>query len=246
MVRRGRPPQDPARHLERAHRILDAAAELILRWGYDKTTIEDVARAADVAKGTIYLHWKTRDALFIALLRRDRVHMVQQVRAAAPGTLPELVGELIAALLSRPLTRAALVGDSRVLGKLTRQKLEGGGSPERAVIFRHYLDELVALGAVRTDLAADERLAMVTALMYGFLIPQGMRPQDQRLPDDRIAELVADAVGRALGTGTPPGPEVTRTTRAYLDALEEISCHQLAGSLGQEGRPPEAPLKETR
>src|SRR5690606_41617518 len=56
-------------------------AELILRWGYDKTTVEDVARAAGVAKGTIYLHWKTRDALFTALLRRDRVRLVEEVRS---------------------------------------------------------------------------------------------------------------------------------------------------------------------
>ncbi|WP_163569887.1 helix-turn-helix domain-containing protein [Fodinicola feengrottensis] len=56
----------------RAERVLDAAAELIVRWGYDKTTIEDIARARrGRAKGTIYLHWKTREDLFIALLRRE-------------------------------------------------------------------------------------------------------------------------------------------------------------------------------
>ncbi|MEV4835069.1 helix-turn-helix domain-containing protein [Nonomuraea sp. NPDC049486] len=232
MARPGRPPQDPARQLERAHLILDAAAELILRWGYDKTTIEDVARAAGVAKGTIYLHWKTRDALFVALLRRDRVLMVRQVRAAAPGTLPELIGALTTALLRRPLTRAAVVGDSQMLGKLTRQKLESGGATEGAAAFDRYLDELAALGAVRSDLGADEGLALVTALLYGFLVPQGMRPEEWRLPDERVAELVADAVGRTLGTGAPPDPGVARATRACLDAIEEIACRKLAGSLG--------------
>ena len=53
---------------ERADRILDAAANLILRWGYKKTTIDDIAKQAGVAKGTIYLHWKTREDLFVALL----------------------------------------------------------------------------------------------------------------------------------------------------------------------------------
>ena len=48
----------------RAERILDAALELLQRWGYRKTTIEDIAKQAGVAKGTVYLHWKTRDALF--------------------------------------------------------------------------------------------------------------------------------------------------------------------------------------
>ncbi len=64
------PLEDRSRRQGRADRILDAAAELILRWGYRKTTIDDIARQAGVAKGTIYLHWKTREDLFMALLTR--------------------------------------------------------------------------------------------------------------------------------------------------------------------------------
>jgi len=40
----------------RAQRILDAASTLILRYGYHKTTIDDIAREAGVGKGTLYLH----------------------------------------------------------------------------------------------------------------------------------------------------------------------------------------------
>src|SRR5437773_10947704 len=63
--------EERSRRQERAERILDAAAELILRWGYRKTTIDDIARQARVAKGTIYLHWKTREDLFMALSIRE-------------------------------------------------------------------------------------------------------------------------------------------------------------------------------
>ncbi|MBV8695914.1 MAG: helix-turn-helix transcriptional regulator, partial [Ktedonobacteraceae bacterium] len=41
---------------ERAEHILDVAAALIVRWGYGKTTLDDIARQVGVAKGTIYLH----------------------------------------------------------------------------------------------------------------------------------------------------------------------------------------------
>lgn len=60
-----------SRRQERAHRILDAAAALILRWGYNKTTVDDIAREAGVAKGTIYLHWKMKEDLFGALIQRE-------------------------------------------------------------------------------------------------------------------------------------------------------------------------------
>ena len=69
------------RRVARAHRILDAASSLILRWGYNKTTIDDVARQAGVAKGTIYLHWNTREELFAALIHRERLARERPARA---------------------------------------------------------------------------------------------------------------------------------------------------------------------
>src|SRR5215469_14784240 len=54
----------------REERILDAAATLLVRWGYRKTTIDDVAREAGVGKGTIYLHWKDKNELFMAAIWR--------------------------------------------------------------------------------------------------------------------------------------------------------------------------------
>src|SRR3954449_1951123 len=77
--------QDVSRRQERGQRILDAAATLILRWGYNKTTIDDIARQAGVAKGTIYLHWKTREDLFTALMRREYIRLAEDIRQRLAG-----------------------------------------------------------------------------------------------------------------------------------------------------------------
>ena len=69
--RESRKVQTRERREARAQRILDAASTLILHDGYDETTIEDIAREADVGKGTLYLHWTTREALFAALIDQD-------------------------------------------------------------------------------------------------------------------------------------------------------------------------------
>jgi AcrR family transcriptional regulator len=97
----------------RAQRILDAASTLILRYGYHKTTIEDIAREASVGKGTIYLHWNTREALFAALMLREKVAMaadIQQRLACDPtgATLRGLLKHAALALLHRPLLKAVL------------------------------------------------------------------------------------------------------------------------------------------
>ncbi len=63
--------QKEKRLAERGDRILDALATLITRWGYGKTTVDDIAREAGVAKGTVYLHWPTKGAMLHALIERE-------------------------------------------------------------------------------------------------------------------------------------------------------------------------------
>ncbi|HTD14730.1 MAG TPA: helix-turn-helix domain-containing protein, partial [Chthoniobacterales bacterium] len=63
----------------RAHRILDAAAQLLERWGYSRVTIDDIAKQADVGKGTVYLHWPNREALFMAVLQRELLQFMDEL-----------------------------------------------------------------------------------------------------------------------------------------------------------------------
>ncbi|MFF4617079.1 TetR/AcrR family transcriptional regulator [Nonomuraea jabiensis] len=233
-VKVGRPPQDPARQLERAHRILDATAELVLRWGYGKTTIEDVAKRAGVAKGTIYLHWKTRDELFAALLRRERVLMLAEVRQGAPATLGELYGGYARALLRRPLLQALMRGDSDLLGKFTRQRQQAGQSPTMGLPLEAYVAELVKLGAVRAE--PGDHAMVANAVLYGFLfVPDGLRTEVEESAD-RIAFLVADTIDRAMSTGRPLSGDdadaVARATLDFLAAAEKIAEQRLAASMG--------------
>ena len=53
-----------------ADRILDAAEEVLRRYGPQKTTVVDVARALDVSHGTIYRHYPSKQALRDAVTRR--------------------------------------------------------------------------------------------------------------------------------------------------------------------------------
>src|SRR4029434_4161601 len=107
-------PQDASKREKRAHRILDAASALILRWGYNKTTIDDIARQAGVAKGTIYLHWKTREELFTALMKREKLELAADVKRRiehdpSGATLRGLLKHSALALTQRPLMKAVLL-----------------------------------------------------------------------------------------------------------------------------------------
>ncbi|WP_436762838.1 TetR/AcrR family transcriptional regulator [Streptosporangium sp. V21-05] len=237
----GRPPRDASHRLARAHRILDTTADLVLRWGYDKTTVEDIARRTGVAKGTIYLHWKTREELFAALVRRERVEMVTEVRRRlgdGPATLRDLLRSLASEVLGRPLMRASVLGDSEVLGRLTRQKRDGAAGAELGGDFQTYLGTLRSHGALRSDLSPAEHVTMLVSVLYGFLLVSPRMPAGYRPPDERLAELIADAGGSATEVAGPLPPDVTRAvTRAtleYVDAIVEAAQRKLRVSLGFE------------
>lgn len=50
-------------------RILAAAIELFTRWGYDKTSLDEIARAAHISKGSIYYYFSSKENLFIDAIR---------------------------------------------------------------------------------------------------------------------------------------------------------------------------------
>lgn len=239
------------RRSERAERILDAAADLVLRWGYDKTTIDDVARRAGVAKGTIYLHWSSREDLFAALLRRDRAAMVGAVRRQldedpASANLPGLLACLVRELLRRPLLRATVVQDSDVLGKLVQRKRTSTSTLEMAGPFEEYIDRLRRLGLAREDLSAADHLTIIGAVLQGSLVSVNVLPEPFRVSDDRAGELMGDVLERTLGTAHPPSEAeraaCAEATRDFVDGVYRVARAKLRKSLGDDVPPDEGVL----
>ncbi|HEX7776911.1 MAG TPA: helix-turn-helix domain-containing protein [Parvibaculum sp.] len=77
--------------------IIDAALALFRANGYRRTAMEDIAQAANVAKGTLYLYFKSKDELFEALARLLASRIQADLEAAAARDLP-LQGKVLAVL----------------------------------------------------------------------------------------------------------------------------------------------------
>jgi AcrR family transcriptional regulator len=59
--------------------ILDAARRLFGERGFAVTTVDDIAEAAHVAKGAVYHHFKTKEALFEAIFDQVSSDLVQEI-----------------------------------------------------------------------------------------------------------------------------------------------------------------------
>src|SRR5213083_2247822 len=67
----------------RPDEILAAALEVFSDRGFAATKLEDIARRAGVTKGTIYLYFENKQALFKALVRQTIVPVIAQGEVTA-------------------------------------------------------------------------------------------------------------------------------------------------------------------
>ena len=74
------------RAAERRDAIVAAAMEEFITRGFAATRLDDIARRAGVAKGTIYLHFKDKESMFEELVRIVIVPVVARLTALPPPT----------------------------------------------------------------------------------------------------------------------------------------------------------------
>ncbi len=67
---------------EREAQIIDAAFTAFAETGLDETRLEDIARLAGVAKGTIYLYFPNKEALFREMIRRTVLVRLDELERA--------------------------------------------------------------------------------------------------------------------------------------------------------------------
>ena len=82
---------------EKRTRILQAAQSLFIRYGVKRTSIDEVARAADIAKGTLYLYYESKEILFAEVAKTICADILADAHRAA--ALPVPLGERLVGIL---------------------------------------------------------------------------------------------------------------------------------------------------
>jgi AcrR family transcriptional regulator len=66
-------------------KIINAALMTFSKYGYDRTRMDDVAEAAKVSKGRLYLYFKNKEELFYAISERNIADLKQQLSTLFTG-----------------------------------------------------------------------------------------------------------------------------------------------------------------
>jgi AcrR family transcriptional regulator len=94
VVRAGSPGPRRRAPDERVEQLLDAAERVLLERGLAATTVADVADAAGLAKGTLYLYFESKDALLAGLRARYLSRFSEALGASRARTAPGATGRL--------------------------------------------------------------------------------------------------------------------------------------------------------
>ncbi|WP_329405768.1 TetR/AcrR family transcriptional regulator [Nocardia vinacea] len=210
---------------ERDQAILDAAAELLLRLGYNKLTMGDVADAVALHRGLVYLRFKSKDELVEAVARRelDRYsqrwseHLLADPRG---GSVASVYRAMAGALQQLPLAAAIVARDEEIFGKYLRrpgnlfENMKDRGT-------QSFLQDMQQAGAVRREVDTRAMAFILDALTPALRLTfphSGGQSADTGLP---AAEEVVDALAELLELGlTPPtGADLAAGKAIMLDAL---------------------------
>ena len=93
-----------ARQQDIKDRLLDAADRLLARYGYRKMTMDDLANEVGIGKGTIYLHFRSKEDLVLSHVDRVIFRVIESLERIAQGNLSP-AEKVRAMLVSRVMLR---------------------------------------------------------------------------------------------------------------------------------------------
>ena len=140
------------RKAERPQELLDAALAQFVDKGFTATRMDDVARAAGVSKGTLYLYYSSKDELFKAVVR----HSLVEVLVEGGELVDRWSGPTSDLLHNLAHTWWARVGNSKASGIFKLVISEVGNMPELA---QFYVDEVITPTHVLLGRAIERGMA---------------------------------------------------------------------------------------
>ncbi len=214
----------------REDRILDSAAALLIRYGYRKTTIDDVAREAGVGKGTIYLHWKDKNELFRAALfhaQQQAMDVMMRRIAADPegGLFHRMWAHGMLAAFDNPLTSAVFTGKTDLFQGLhdaydlaTLQQLSSD--------YGEYIVQLQEAGLMRTDLPVSIITFLTSALKIGIAASPEILGTETP-PKEQLVDAISDLIRRWLEPAQPPSDTTTGKQLAaqFVEKIKDVEEH---------------------
>jgi AcrR family transcriptional regulator len=183
-------------------RLITAAEAHFRRFGYKRTTIDDITAEAGTGKGSLYLHFESKQAVYMAVVEASLERFVESASRLldGPEPVPTRLRSLVELTIDHygqdELLHASLFGKAGLVdGDVARMAAD----VQRARI-RSLLRDLLAAGqregSVRADIDVDAAAAVLFEI--GWAVVRSALEGDSRIPLDHALTTLNQIVGLGL------------------------------------------------
>jgi TetR/AcrR family transcriptional regulator, fatty acid metabolism regulator protein len=178
---------------EREALILKAAEAVLLEKGYHEMSIDEIAANVGIAKGTVYLHFASKEDLVLALIERDMQKLLDIVEyniaqeTTPRGKLETIFQAIYHAFFDRNMRMSYLMNSSDELHRMFEEKKEWKRDKWERIqlLIRALLEEGKKDGEFDPDLPTSVMVSAFFSLLsqrsYERLVVE-----EQRKPDDVV------------------------------------------------------------
>lgn len=199
--------------------ILDVAKSLFIKFGYDKTSVADIAKHAGISKGAIYLHFKSKDELFETLLTTQMGKFsfawMEHVEADPKGgTMAGMYINMLHAMHKDSFITAMMSQDGQFFGSYMYKPNSLFKEQYQQNTRHEFVKMMQDVGCVRKELDPFTTAHIMNIISHG-LVSIGQVVNESAIPpiEDTIVTL-ADIMDKALtpddGGNSEAGKQVLR------------------------------------
>src|SRR5438270_8449874 len=151
-------------------RIMDAAIKVFAERGFHSATVAEIARAAGVADGTIYLYFKSKDDLLLRLFDEKMTSLLEEARAdlerepGAAGKLRRFIQLHLALVERNPELASVLIVELRQSAQFLK-----AADRNKLAAYVDLIAEVVRAGQENGELANGISPATVKRAIFGAL-----------------------------------------------------------------------------
>jgi len=218
----------PSKQDIREQRILDATAQLIVQYGYDKTSVSDIAKVAGISKGAVYLHFDSKDDLLHKLILREMLYFIEEwsdrmKNDTSPKVFSSMYRHVLTIMQESDFLWAMFSKQRWLLGQGFLHRADNTIYQQRLGLSQEMLTRLKAIGAIRQDIDPDVTAYIFNMLNYGYLRLDEVIPDSMSPPTDKVIAEIGNLIQRHLepeGDGNPDGAR--EIILAFLEGATNI------------------------
>lgn len=158
---------------KRKQELLQIAYRLFLSKGYDETSIDEIIEEAQIAKGTFYYHFKSKEALLESLINKMITEETELARQflSAPMPVPQKAVAIISSLRPKQDEMTIANALNQEENRLIHEKINRRVMDEAVPILSEVVEEGIAQGILKCD-NVRERVRM-TLIISSDLFDHG-------------------------------------------------------------------------